>query len=156
VRHRQSIAATVLIVAAALAATACGTPAPAPSHPGSSAGRYPNACGLLTKADAERVLGAPVPGEPESTQDADGGMCLYSIEAEGASVQLQVGDPKITRLAAGGTEPVSGIGDEAFGNNGELWLRKGDVGLILLAINPIRGLAADTTIQLARTVLARM
>jgi hypothetical protein len=152
VRHCRFVAAALI---AALAATACGTPA-ASSHSGSSVGRYPNACGLLTKADAERVLGAPVPNEPESTQDADGGMCTYTIEAEGASVQLQVGDPKITRLVAGGSEAVSGVGDEAFGNNGELWVRKGDVGLILLAINPVRGLAADSTIQLARTVLARM
>lgn len=153
-RHLRLVPAALIIAGATLASTACGTPAS--GHPSSNAGRYPNACALLTKADAERVLGEAVPGEPESKQDTDGGMCTYSIESEGASVQLQVGDPEITRRAAGGTEPVPGIGDEAVGNNGGLWLRKGDVGVILLALKPAGGLPADATVALARTVLTRM
>jgi hypothetical protein len=154
VRHRRLIPALLIIGGAALAIAACD--APASSQPGSSSGRYPNACGLLTRADAERVLGEPVPAPPESEQNGDGGMCMYSVEAEGASVQLQVGDPEITRRTAGGTRTVPGIGDVAIGNNGELWVRKGSVGLILLAIKPADGLAPDATAQLAMTVLARM
>jgi hypothetical protein len=92
---------------------------------------YPNACTTLTRGDAESALGQPVGGVGAYEPSSDGsGTCTYSNNAHGASVQLQVVDPAIGRKVVQPADSVAGLGDEALDNNGWLFVRKGNIGLI--------------------------
>lgn len=113
-----------------------------------------DACGLLTKADAEALLGGPVK-EPTTTHNENGGtvvsQCRYSDAAGDKQVGLlarqapttaeakQVfGNARNASKGLTGTDPqtVSGLGEDAYwtgGNLGQLNVLKDNFWLIVTA-----------------------
>ena len=119
------------------------TQAPAGTQP--AAGEL-DPCALLTKADAETILGASL-GESERQTVGPFETCIYG-DVTGNYVQVQVSDGVYTQStfddamqsAAEQLDieamPVSGLGDKAYWLAGVLWVQKGDVSLNLLAQTP--------------------
>jgi hypothetical protein len=103
-------------------------------------------CALLTKAEAEAIVGASL-GEPERQTVGPFETCSYGDDA-GSYVQVQVSSDVYTQstfddaMQAAAEQvdieamPVSGLGDKAYWLAGILWVQKGDVSLNLLAQTP--------------------
>ena len=103
-------------------------------------------CALLTKADAETILGASL-GESERQTVGPFETCIYG-DVAGNYVQVQVSDGVYTQSTFDDAmqaaaeeldieaEPVSGLGDKAYWLAGVLWVQKGDVSLDFLVQTP--------------------
>jgi hypothetical protein len=127
-----------------------GTASPAAEEPATAApqasGGGLDPCALVTRADAEAVLGATL-GEPERQTTGPFETCIYGDDA-GNYVQVQVSENVYTestfddamKAAAEQVdieaEPVSGLGDKAYWLVGVLWVQKGDVTLDILVQTP--------------------
>jgi hypothetical protein len=128
------------------AATAPAGETQAPEETAQPAAGELNPCALLTKADAEAIVGASL-GEPARQTAGPFETCIYNDNA-GTYVQVQVGSGVYTestfddamRAAAKQIDieatPVSGLGDKAYWLSGILWVQKGDVSLNVLAQTP--------------------
>lgn len=90
-----------------------------PSAPAGSTGggKFPNACSLITQDQATAALGEPVePGGLVPLQGG-GGTCSYGAADNSAhDVVVQIAGSDIMKQVLDGqkTEPVSGLGDEAY------------------------------------------
>jgi hypothetical protein len=103
-------------------------------------------CALLTKADAEAIVGASL-GEPDMQTAGPFETCIYTNDA-GTYVQVQVSSGVYTEstfddaMQAAAEQidieakPVSGLGDKAYWLSGILWVQKGDVSLNVLVETP--------------------
>lgn len=128
----------VLILALA---AGCGgeTPQPTTAAPASdpavkavepsAAAALPDACKLLTKADAEKLAGTPLEDAVPVRET-----CTYTGPVTGptAQVEVYVGDGAkkmldIDRDLGHAFTPLAGIGDEAHLEDGAVFLRKGTV-----------------------------
>ncbi|MEZ0112019.1 hypothetical protein ABH920_006038 [Catenulispora sp. EB89] len=92
------------------------TSAPAPDG-GAGDGKFPNACSLITQDQATAALGEPVkPGGLVPLQGG-GGTCSYgATDNSPHDVVVQIAGSDIMKQVLNGqkTEPVSGLGDEAY------------------------------------------
>jgi hypothetical protein len=140
-----------VLVGLALALAACGgSESPAGGEPPDSNQVTPSgggggqdarsivACNLVTRADAEALLGAPAP-EPERTPAGPFQTCAY-YKSLTNFVQFQVcrclSGNAFDRVVKEGADfleveakPVSGIGDKAYWLDGILWVQKGDIAM---------------------------
>src|SRR5882724_5783595 len=169
-RHFVSLAAGV-----GIAVGACGRePRPsnqraqtdlisAATQPAAPPAKMRDACALLTKAEAEAILGVRVTPQP---RDADPGesMCYYDGGSEpgfGLKVTWRGGRRALdltwkTQPVAGGLikrdamdapivsalmglEPIEGLGDEAYFNLRESYARKGDILLDFMLQEMVQG-----------------
>jgi hypothetical protein len=103
------------------------------------------ACDLVTRAEAAKALGAPVPvGVEKNMQVPVAGAgnvkaqyCLFGSEvllarfALGASGRATFGKYRKSLGSAAGYRDVTGVGDEAFTAKGQLNVRRGNTGLII-------------------------
>ncbi|MGB9378321.1 MAG: hypothetical protein WCB04_12485 [Mycobacteriales bacterium] len=166
-------AATIALVLLAVGLVACGTPQSGGTGRGSarSAGSrlvdrpqtYPNACALVNGKDAEKALGEPVAAAGTYDPESDGGgSCIYSAGVEGGdSVSIQVGEAGLERalVRSPTARPVPGLGDEALNNANQLFVRNGDVGMVIAVEKVLGGFPADRDVilvTLARAALQRM
>jgi hypothetical protein len=183
--RRSAIAVTALMMAMGCAAAGCsghggGSQAAAQSaaHTGSSPSQAessaapsppdasatpPQVCSLLTEAEAERLAGMQLATGVQSGPDT-GGMCQYTAPPTGATAQVEVflGDGAkkildIDRKLGHGIKPVAGLGDEAYEEDDNIFVRKGTVwiavNLVLLNdasqnVTPLRTAAATITSRL--------
>lgn len=129
---------TLLIVAALAAGCGGETPQPSIAAPASdpavetaepSVAPLPDACKLITKADAERLAGTPLEDAVPVRET-----CGYTGPVTGptAQVEVYVGDGAkkmldIDRDLGHAFTPLAGIGDEAHLEDGAVFLRKGTV-----------------------------
>jgi hypothetical protein len=159
----------VLVLVALLAA--CGSSAKAQTAKGggsgaSGSGKPIDACALVTKAEAEALLGVPVNEPKPDTIQGVVTTCTYLASAprdsrsvfvwvnprqtaDGARTVLENTKKDAPTLGATAREQA-GLGDSAFWINNQLWVRQGKV---------VLGLWADTeanTQQLAGQVLKRL
>ena len=166
-RARSLAAQALLVLALAALLAACGTSAKAQTAKGGSGAADPiDACALVTKAEAEALLGVPV-GEPQP-KTVPGLATTCSYLASGARDSRSVfvwASPQKSADAArkvfdnakrdaptlGTTaREQAGLGDGAFWIHDQLWVRKGTV---------VLQFTADTeahTQQLAGQVLKRL
>lgn len=99
-------------------------------------------CTLVTRAEAAAALGAPVPAGSEKPMDfpLEGHVikmevCFYGTEVHIARYELGSGAPALfaryrqSLASQDGYKNVTGVGDEAFAAKGQLYVRKGEVGL---------------------------
>ena len=116
--------AALLAAVAALAACGEQDKADAPAPTASASAKAPDACSLMTKADAEAAIGATVTGPQKSSGMGTMDQCqyLYSGErlADQGAVTVQVypvdigSQQKAFADAGVKSEPVTGIGESAF------------------------------------------
>ena len=156
----------VLVLAALLAA--CGSSAKAQTAKGGAggAGDPIDACALVTKAEAEALLGVSV-GEPQP-KVVGGGVATCNYLASGARDSRSVFVWANPRKTADGARTVlentkkdaptvgttareqAGLGDDAFWIDNQLWVRKGKVVVGVWADNEAN------TLKLAGQVLKRI
>ncbi|MEO5818812.1 MAG: hypothetical protein ABIT20_26320 [Gemmatimonadaceae bacterium] len=132
--------------------------------------RAPDACALVTRAEAAAALGAPVPvGVPKAMPWVVDGhslpadYCFYGPEVIVARVALGPNAAALfsryrSSLAAKDDYgAVTGVGDEAFTAKGQLAVRRGTVGLIVDVGQARGGGAAERAAekQLAQDALHR-
>jgi hypothetical protein len=122
-------------------------------------------CALLTRGEAENVVGQPL---PTGSEDKVLGNCTYSSTDFVADADLTVGtwDSMVAAAHGNGANPtsVSGVGDEALNLNGSngslLYVRKGDAGILIDLNGPSIDSLADHGLakeeDLARIILSRM
>ena len=98
------------------ASTSAPSPAPAPDG-GAGDGKFPNACSLITQDQATAALGEPVkPGGLVPLQGG-GGTCSYgATDNSPHDVVVQIAGSDVMKQVLNGqkTQPVSGLGDEAY------------------------------------------
>jgi len=139
-------------VPAQATATPTGTPsaggAQAPAATAQPAAGELDPCALVTKSDAEAVLGISLSG-PERQTVGPFESCMYSDGTLSNYVQVQVGSDVYTlstfddAMEAAAeeldieAEEVSGVGDKAYGLAGVLWVQKGDVTLNFTVHRPV-------------------
>jgi hypothetical protein len=128
------------------AATASAGETQTPAETAQPAAGELDPCALVTKADAEGILGASL-GEQERQTVGPFETCIYGDDI-GNYVQVQASDDVYTgstfddAMQAAAEEldieakPVSGLGDKAYWLVGVLWVQKGDVSLNVLAQTP--------------------
>jgi hypothetical protein len=104
-------------------------------------------CALVTKADAEEVLGGSL-NDPDRQTAGPFESCSYIGETMENYVQVQVSNDVYTadsfddamQFAAGQLDtelaPVSGVGDNAYWFADVLWVQKGSVTLDILVTTP--------------------
>jgi hypothetical protein len=104
-------------------------------------------CALVTKADAEEVLGVSL-GDPDRQTAGPFATCSYGGETMENYVQVQVSNDVYTadsfddamQFAAGQLDtelaPVSGVGDNAYWFADVLWVQKGSATLDILVTTP--------------------
>jgi hypothetical protein len=133
-------------------ATPAGTPSAgetqAPAATAQSAAGKLDPCALVTKSDAEAILHISV-GEPERQTVGPFESCIYSDGTLSNYVQVQVGSDVYTQSTFDDAmeaaaeelgieaEGVSGVGDNAYGLAGVLWVQKGDVTLNFVVHTPV-------------------
>jgi hypothetical protein len=164
-----------LAVAVGVAVGACGRkPKPsdqpaqtdlasATTQPAAPPAKTRDACALLTKDEAEAILGVAVTPEPRAADPGDS-MCYYDAGSQpgfGLKVTWSGGRQalELTRKAqpvAGGLikrdamdapivsalmglEPIEGLGDEAYFNLRESYARKGDILLDFMLQEMVQG-----------------
>lgn len=94
----------------------------------------PHPCALLTQSEAEALAGTPLAAGIESGQGDDKTLCQYVGPTTGplAQVQLLVGDGAKKTLDIDrdilehSFTTLSGVGDEAYQEDDNVFLRKGD------------------------------
>jgi len=152
---------------------------PSAQPDGGSAGL--DACLLLTKADAEAILGQPV-SEPERPVEGsatfDVSSCKYKVQGESAyenvflivtvpvngdlqSAQIAFDTDKNSSKDMLGADPVDvpGLGDTAYwvaGYGNQLSILKGNVHVILSATNQTGESAPQPILDLANVILGRL
>jgi len=112
------------------------------ARPSSTPRTTSGACNLVTRAEAAAALGAPVPAGSDKPMDfpLEGGVikmevCFYGSEVHIARYALGSGAPALfaryrqSLAAQDGYQNVNGVGDEAFAAKGQLYVRKGQVGV---------------------------
>lgn len=133
---------------AAGAALLCACSKPAVSSGAAEAAANPAAasattsrkpCDLLSKADAENAVGAPL---PQNSTDLTLGTCGYTSADFSEGAQLTVGNwDSIKKAATSGAHrpaPISGVGEEALYFTGQetgagpLYVRHGRQGFLLV------------------------
>lgn len=161
-------AAFAVAVCSALVVSGCSsvsTPSAAPdggsaAPAASSATLYPNACTLLTAADAEAAIGEAVDAQPVMEDHGEqGSVCHYSSPTKLHSVEIGVADPARQRALVQPGEPVAGLGDEATFHDSTMFVRADQVGLFIMVVKPGEQLPAskeDTLRELAQRALARL
>lgn len=178
--------AAVLAIAAAPSAARAGDTGPGadrssadrstdPALPGTRAlgdGSELAPCVLVTRAEAGRALGAPVPAGVAKTVDqslqsvgsvrtqycAYGPDVLVGRYALGSGARTAFGRHRRSLAASAGYQDVAGVGDEAFAARGQLNVRRGGTGLII-DVGQARGTASTelrTEKALALLALARL
>jgi hypothetical protein len=158
---------TGLLAAGLLLAAGCGSGSgsAAPGAPGAAApggassGSFPDACKLVTKDEATKIIGEDLHGEPEAKPDTEGSSCTFWAGSEGGdSVQVMVGKPQILKAATmSSASTVSGLGDEAWQQQGSVLARRGTVA-VYIGVIKIFGAPAtldDDLVTLTRTALTR-
>lgn len=114
--------------------TTAGAPAPdgsptAPDEPAASPAALPDACSLVSKQEAEKLARTPL-------DDAVpvGETCTYTGPASGptAQVEVYVGDSaknylEAERALGHDIKPLAGIGDEAYAEDGSVFVSKSGV-----------------------------
>jgi hypothetical protein len=137
------------------AVTASSTPAPT---------AVPDACTLITRSEAEKILGTKLQAGDDTTANAADGVasCNYNAPVTGPSGQLGVyaqdGEPdalKTDRNLGHTIRTVSGIGDQTLEepDNGSIFIRKGSLWVF---INVPISTPPAALISAARTALARL
>jgi hypothetical protein len=146
------------------AAPTAAAPTSAPSSFGatpSGLGPEVDPCRLVTKADAEQLAGTPL--NPAVEIKGDSPTCTYSGPVTGplAQVEVYVGDGAkkildIDRQLHHTLTAIQGIGDEAFEEDGAIFLRKSDrwVAIRLVLLKDPK-LSREPLRRLARTVATR-
>lgn len=120
------------------------TPAGTPKPPGSGI----DPCALVTKEDAEAILGSPVDEPKRQTLDPFE-TCIYSAGTLAKGVQLLVGSDVYTtdsgfddamesaaRSLGVEPNPIPGLGDKAYWLAGSLWVLKGNITFNLMVLTP--------------------
>ncbi|MFF5180173.1 hypothetical protein ACFY2Q_19290 [Micromonospora sp. NPDC000316] len=114
------------------AATPGGDPAAVPSAEAPPAATKIDACTLVTKGEAEKLAGTPLQDPLEKPGDRD--TCTYTGPVTGptAQVEVYVGDGAkkfldIDRELGHTFTPISGAGDEAYAEDGTVFVNKGGV-----------------------------
>ncbi|WP_405431983.1 hypothetical protein [Micromonospora sp. NBC_00617] len=114
------------------AATPEGDPAAAPSAEAPPAAAKVDACAVVTKDEAEKLAGTPLQDPLEKPEDRDS--CTYTGPVTGptAQVEVYVGDGAkkfldIDRELGHKLTPISGAGDEAYAEDGTVFVSKGGV-----------------------------
>lgn len=139
-------------VPAQATATPAGTPSAgetqAPAATAQPAAGELDPCALVTKSDAEAILHISL-GEPERQTVGPFETCIYSDGTLGNYVQVQVSSGVYTQSTFDDAmeaaaeeldieaEPVSGVGDKAYGLAGVLWVQKDDVTLNFVVHRPV-------------------
>jgi hypothetical protein len=137
-------------------------------------GKFPNACSLITQDQATAALGEPVrPGGFVGLQGG-GGTCSYAAtdnSPHDVVVQIAGSDIMKQNLDGQKTEPVSGLGDEAYlygigGDIYNIYVRKGSTTIDLnIAVKDGKSSSApampsqpvaDTLTSLAKIVLGKI
>jgi hypothetical protein len=112
------------------------TPDPRDPMAATATGKKP--CEYIARADAEAAVGLPL---PKTTENVTLGICDYNT-AEFYGSSFSVGDWDGVNAAAQSGRPshppqtVSGVGDEAVNLGGNLYVRKGDRGFLLVLNGP--------------------
>ncbi|MEZ0374911.1 MAG: hypothetical protein ACAI44_37845 [Candidatus Sericytochromatia bacterium] len=133
---------------------------PGSNSPGSQAAPNVDACTLITRTEAESLMGelreAPKPG----LALRDEKVCSYGPNIDGANATLRVygSDQWSTQLGIDSEMnriPLPGLGDEAYytlkGSDTDLWTRKGGV-----VVNINGSVGNVTASQLAAKALSRL
>ncbi|MEP6938120.1 MAG: hypothetical protein ABI846_00025 [Rudaea sp.] len=115
-----------------------------------------NACELLVRADAEAAVGQVLP--QNTVKNVELGMCDYNTSdfSAGASLSVSSWDSIKAAATSGAHQPatVAGVGDEALGLRGLLYVRRGNEGFLLdlhgpnIDRLPDHGLAAEKNLAL--------
>jgi len=115
-----------------VAATPEDDPAVAPPAEAPPAAAKIDACALVTKGEAEKLAGTPLQDPPEKPEDRD--TCTYTGAPNGptAQVEVYVGDGAkkfldIDRELGHKFTAISGAGDEAYAEDGTVFVSKGGV-----------------------------
>ena len=156
--------------------TAVGAPVASTSAPavGTGDGKFPNACSLITQDQATAALGEPVDAGGLVPLQGGGGTCTYAAADNSPhDVVVQIAGSDIMKQVLVGqkTEPVSGLGDEAYlygigSDIYNIYVRKGTTTIDLnIAVKDGKLGAvpavppqpvADALTSLAKTVLAKV
>ena len=145
--------------AAALALAGCGKPAPStqgaiPDVKPKTMAAAPDACAVLTKAIADKYLGATATLKQDTHPNPKMSLCQYTSDHGAITVMSGPWDMVYTKAASGDTS-VAGLGDEAHISAMGLYVRKGDHGLdvgVMTGSGEFWGKAADD--EMARTAAA--
>ncbi|MEV4656999.1 hypothetical protein [Micromonospora sp. NPDC049301] len=126
-------AAPVAGAGPSVAATGQGDPSAAASAEESPAAPAVDACALVTKTEAEKLAGTPLE-DPLEKAAADRDTCTYTGPVTGptAQVEVYVGDGAkkfldIDRELGHKLTPISGAGDEAYAEDGTVFVSKAGV-----------------------------
>ncbi len=130
-----------------------GTPTPAPVDP----------CSLVTRAEANAVAGVQtLPPEPAGDPPT---RCVWATPTNGAigQVELDIGDGAKKAYDIDNTvlkhafKPISGLGNEAYAEDGSVFFRKGDtwIGIHIVRLDDSK-LWMPKLIALAMTVAGRI
>ena len=132
-------AAAVIVVSGAL-----GSASVRVVHANSGSTALSGVCSLITREEAAKALGQPVPvgAEQVMTLPLQGRsvkveMCLYGSEVSlarytlGSTAQAYFAQYRRSLAGASGYQDVKGLGDEAFAAKGQLTIRKGETQLIV-------------------------
>ena len=134
--------ALVVVVVAASACSSATTPSDdagaAPSTPGNTTTSGKSPCLLLTRADAEAAVGAPLSKNVER-KELGSRQSTTANFAAGASLTVSSWDAVKKAEASQNEKPlaVSGVGDEAYSNGPDLFfVRHGAEGFLLMLHRP--------------------
>jgi hypothetical protein len=134
----------------ALLVTACG-PSPTPSSSAATASAapvaapIPNACDLLTEAVAKKYLGQDAKLTRKYQPNPQMTQCQWS--GGGGVIAVMAGPWSMVHTGSPVETAVSGIGDEAYQDPTQLFVRKADRGVsinIIVASGEFWGAAADS------------
>jgi hypothetical protein len=113
-------------------ATPDGAAPPTEATDAPPAGTAVDACTLVTKAEAEKLAGTRLEDPVEKPEDRD--TCTYTGPLSGptAQVEVYVGDSAkkfldIDRELGHKLTPITGAGDEAYAEDGTVFVRRGEV-----------------------------
>jgi hypothetical protein len=144
-----------MLTASFLAAASVAAAAMTTSMPASAA---PNACTLVTTAEASAAMGVTsLPGKARPTRH--GTSCRYYSPDHKMNVFVQTAEPD-DMIGAGqlGGKPIAGVGDKAVWALGSLYVKKGsNYAQIALYLKPASMQKMDpAVIPLAKTAAGRM
>ncbi|WP_329189354.1 hypothetical protein [Actinacidiphila glaucinigra] len=168
-RRRRALAALPAVALLLLALQGCQEPAagdaggkpsaPAPGGAGGAGGTAGDPCALVTRAEAERLAGTALgPG-----RDLEG-TCTYVAPASGPTAQVEVfaGEPgknyyDAERGLGHELQPLEGIGDEAWLEDGSVFLRASGQWVAIRLVRNEEPSRFDKPLEeLARTVAGRL
>ncbi|MET8311280.1 DUF3558 family protein [Micromonospora sp. NPDC005173] len=156
-------AAPVADAGQSVTATPDGDPSAAAPAEESPAAPAVDACALVSKQEAEKLAGTPLQ-DPLEKPAPDRDTCTYTGPVSGPTAQVEVfvgpGAKKfldIERELGHELTPISGAGDEAYAEDGTVFVSKGGVWVSIRLVrtdDPARYRAALET--LARTTAGRL